>query len=468
MRDILYDLKRTLTGKFTIILLVIIVLITAAFAYGTSANISSSSPSATARVLPGVFETHSGYNTTELAINGYGKPISGLAVSIELYNFSSAKHVYINGTTNSHGYFNKSMPNTAHNYSGYKYIRNYVKGVSSGYAFGGIMPSSSEIKMLRVANPSSKVHYNLFIYYASANNTPMPKENIYYAITDSTYNGATLNESSMISYGSIHGGYYKTVALPLNSTAKNALINVEIFNSTNSKQPTMSYGNVLYSAVSSSSLLEPALSIAYLFLIPLLGIFSAYFYYSKDKASGVLESTIIRPVTKGRLFFSRFLGNALSFVIAILIAETVAELIIYKYTGSLLSSGTFLTIFLGYSIEAIAFAGIIYLISQFLKSQGAILGSGLGLYFILGVFWTTIPMVLAIYVFHINLALRSSLSTINAISAISPSFYPTMLIEYHTGLYTSFGITLFSVVAVGIIWLTVPVISAFLLARTRD
>ena len=508
MRDFIYDFTRTFTGKFTIIMIVLIILITAALAFASGSSISSSSgpaPGSVSYVMPEIYQSGGHTFVSDLAVNGYGQPVSGLSISSLIYNASDAtgplnstNSYYLNGTTNSYGFYNSSV---SANWTSvqYSYSDEYVSGlnISSATAyyenfsgkisfypnfnFNGAFPADSSIPgpsyfyMFPVANSSSTSHQNLFIYYASPSGTYMPSEKIYYRVDNSSLSFPNYHSSKLTYYKTTGGIKSTVISVPLNKTAENNYVTVELFNLTGDFNAG-TFG-VLYKTVSAGAVLESSLTLPFEFLIPILGIFSAYFYYGKDKASGVLESIIARPVTKGRIFMSRFTAGSASFLVALLVAGAMADLIIFRYTGSWISTHTFFSIVLGYTAEAMAFSGIIYLASQYIKAQGGLLGMGIGIFFIMVLFWGLIIDILLVET-HVNLALKSSVVLYLALSAISPSFIPTLASDLNTGTYSaitgssllasSVGINAFSVVGVALVWIIVPFVISFLLARSRD
>ena len=511
MRDFIYDLRRTLTGKFTIVMIVLIVLATVGIAYAAVSFSSGSStpPGSEAYVYPAVFKTPSGYNVTDFVANGYGQPVAGLKIDSSLVNttFNKTTATYgtkmdnLSGTTNGYGYFNKTISLSAGNYSEYEYYPLYISGINVSAEFqnpvieknttsGGIDDFNSAVWqstsnqsvyfIAKVANPSSKTISNIEIYYASANGSAMPDANLYYYVQNTSNNNPQPTPTNMIFYGEIGGFHNKVFTLPLNATANGLNEIIELFPPTGGTQPLVMLTSAeLYSSTSSGALLEAILQVPYEFLIPILGIFSAYFYYGKDKASGVLESIITRPVTKGRIFASRFIGGAMSFLVALVVAEALSDIIIYRYTGYLLSSSYFFSILGGYLVEAIAFSGLIYLVSQFIKSQGGILGTGIGLFFVMVLFWSDL-MALVLFALHVDSAVKSGVVAALALDTISPSTFPSLVIDLRSGVYgstlgigsgylaSSVGITMVSVVLVGLAWLLIPALASFFLARSRD
>ncbi len=506
MRDFIYDFRRTLTGRFTIVMIILIILATLGITYAAVALTSSStsSPGSSAYVMPEIYQSSGGYNITDYVVNGYGQPVQGIAISSSITNSTTHVTSYFNGTSDSSGYlyfhYDSSSPVVTYNYSSryqnglavsntQAYLDTYGNftsfypnfyGISTATAYN-LHNSSAVIYSIKVANPNSKTTSDLMLYYAAPNGALMPSYDLYYNVTGtnsvtfppSTTKGMTLDRT-------VGGSNHYIISLPLNDTANTNFVIVGLFNSTGSFVAG-NYG-VYYTSVSTASILQSALELPYTFLIPIVGIFSSYFYYGKDKTSGVLESVITRPVTKGRLFVSRFVGTSATFFASLLIAVFGADLMLFYFTGSFITTKSLMSIVLGYLVEAIAFSGIMYVISQFVRSQGALLGIGIGIFFLFVFVWGIITDVI-VYFAHINLATTGGYAFSVAMNAVSPNFFPTMILSYDTGIYppsfatfttgsaiaaSSVGITLASVIFAGLFWVIVPSLASFLLARSRD
>ena len=138
MNGFLYDIKRTLTGKFTIIIVILLVLITGLTAYSVGVTSNSSTPGSVAIVMPYMNDTGHNLTISDYAINGYGAPVSGLKISSQLENFTGngTTYVHIKGTTGSNGYFNTTVPyNSSTNYN-YNIYLSYNDGSSVGLRMG--------------------------------------------------------------------------------------------------------------------------------------------------------------------------------------------------------------------------------------------------------------------------------------------------------------------------------------------
>ncbi len=498
MNDFLYDIKRTLFGKFTIIMIVLVVLLSFGLAYSvvSSSPASSAPPSAVATVIPYIYPTHGGFMVVDYAVNGYGKPVSGLSInsSVSNYSYSGKLEVphQLNGITDSKGFVSFYYKTTDESVNSSYYPR-YVYGkVEKGelpgiaYFFGGVgavgfipgepgfgnsnstmsLRSSNYVFIVPVKTPNSDLPNSFLIYFAGPNSTHPPNMKVYYNVSSNslyTYSSAR-SPNNMTYYKTISGTNNTVVTLPINSTALNNYTNIMIVSTNGSR---MSYNSVFYSVTTPSSMVNSIIQTPFEFLIPILGIFSAYFYYGKDKVSGVLDSIIVRPVTKGRIFFSRFLASAFSFFVALILSLALIDFLVYRFTYTALSSTSFFGIFLGYFAVALAYAGIIYLVSQFTRSQGAILGLGIGMLFLfIPLIWETIVGFI-VSLLNINLAVAGSYNWILSLSSISPSFIPTLVTYFRTGLYSSY-VTIYSLILIGIVWACVPGVISFFMARNRD
>lgn len=513
IRDFLYDLRRTLTGRFTIVMALFIILATVGLTYASaSSGTSSAAPQATAYILPNVYSTNGSYEITDLAVNGYGVPVPNLAISSWVYlpgafnnttrTYDSGTFHYLNGTTDSGGFvswpFSSSSTYFYYNYT-YQYISGYSVGKTDGYfsdtsTGGNFYPGSTSAStygsrngtlfyVMKVSNKSSQSSNNVMVYYAAPQGATMPQVDAYYIVYNGSGQIITPTPSSpagMIQFKSMGGANLYVFGIPLNSTASNKYVTIALFNGND----TVVGGTTgqFYTTVSTGEYLVSILNIPFEFLIPIIGIFSAYFYYGKDKASGVLESVITRPVTKGRILVSRYVGTSATFLISLVVALGLADLVLYLHTGSFIQRNYFISMLMGWTVMAIAFSGIMYLVAQFIKSQGAQLGIGIGLFILLVFMWNLVVTELLL-LFHANMATTSGYLLEMELSAISPLFYPTMMLAYNSGVYppstlgfnigssysaASLGINLVSVIAIGLVWVVVPAFISFMLARSRD
>jgi ABC-2 type transport system permease protein len=492
MNGFLYDIKRTLSGKFTIILILLLVLITVATAYGAGISAETAAPAQTDIVLPYVNDTGGIIHVSDYVINGYGQPVSGLSITSSIGNNTANIIKNYTGNTDSHGYLNFTVNSSSPGFY-YIYTCQYRNGNPLMYhnneiiyyngKMGQFQSSSSidpcystyfndsfepvyAVILKDKANPS-QISTMVYVPYinSSVNNQPL-----YISYNISTmYEGNNANNAGTGNITEMAHPGVLIITPPLTTKDLDKHVNFFISNKTEEIVPGVSY---TYTYIKPGVALQNGLAIYFgILLIPIMAIFSAYFYYSKDKTSGVLESIIARPITKGKLMISRFAGNSVSFLVGLLISFGLADIILKHYTGVYISSGTFATMLLGYLVEAVGFAGLIYLITQFEKTQGQILGTGIGLLFILGFMWTTVSEAI-LFIFHIT-STTHFLKDLLVLDSISPSYFPDIIADYHLGVYSSIsassaGINIYSVALIGLAWILIPSLLALYFARKRD
>lgn len=492
MNGLLYDIKRTLFGKFTIILIVLLVLIMGLTAYGVGVSSDKAQPANTAIVMPYLNQTGDCIHVSDYVINGYGNPVSGLHIKSSLMNATHSPITNNAGTTNSAGYLNFTVKNSSKifTYSYYQYYRSgselgfgesmtYDNGTlssftanSNSYPFYLIQFSDNKypLYLVNLKDTSNPALVSTMVYNPNYTSSDHPQ--IYYNISSNqNTNPFNFNKANTTHYGTAVSN--KFIIKPSLTTADfGKYVNIYAVNKTDSMlTPAFQYQ---YTYLKPGVLLQSELAVFFgVLLIPIMGIFSAYFYYSKDKTSGVLESIISKPITKGKIMISRFAGNSTSFLIGLLISFGLADIILYHYTGVFISSKTFTVILLGYLVEAIGFAAIVYLVSQFEKTQGQVLGTGIGLLFVVGFMWPTVITGGILFLLHVKSTGIAYFKDLLILDSISPAYFPDLLADYILGSYSTFkasavGINIYSVTAVGLVWVLVPSILSLYFARKRD
>ena len=213
------------------------------------------------------------------------------------------------------------------------------------------------------------------------------------------------------------------------------------------------------------------------FFVPLMAILVGYLTYGRDRASGVLESVIVRPVTKIGAMSSRYIATMSAILLSIAISIFVVDLFMNYYFDAFVSIGIVLNVIWGLAVEAAAFLGIMYILSHVLKGQGGILGIGIALFLVLVLFWSLLIMpLILIEVFHYVIGSPAYTHAQTVMFYINPGSYMSLmetisLNELSSSLgqsVSTYGITAVNVVVAGILWIVVPLGIAIYLARSRD
>ena len=482
MRPIVYEIRRTLTSKFVIIMIIAIVGLSSLLAYESGSTYSPSPVSSIPQLSTGFYMSGSNITVVGYAHDAYGNPVSGIKVSYEyngtIYNSTSASNGFANSTiptgTASHGTINVSYSYTT--------FRKSKEGHTGDLSFGPSLKWSGLQVLPGIVDPSNTTRFGIQLFYVGPNGSTSPSLNVY------VYNISLTATKILTSYSynrSVSGftvlNLFPTVK-GVNSTDRYGLA---VTNSTGSflfVYPSQSGGLPLtdYTPMTQStlqSLVYAGTSEILGFLIPILAVFAAYLTYGKDRTNGVLESVLKRPVTRGGLITSRFLSNSVSIVVAVGLAMIFSDLIIHHYFGMYLSTTFSLYFVWTYVVEGISFLALVYMFSHIAKSQGAVLGAAIALFVVLDLFWSIIPIA-------ILAALKISTSSTAYVSAsvgfdyASPAGYSILVQTMFTDKFgiissstidpSAFGIIAPFLIIAGILWMSVPFVIAYYLAKNRD
>ncbi len=340
-----------------------------------------------------------------------------------------------------------------------------------------------------IVSPTNRSNFGFMVFYIGHNGSSSPQISI---IVRATSSSSQLSDNANYTY------YYNMSSVsiakiypPITSGDRNMSFIVSVMGS-NGKimlintgvgkyTPFMDLFRLsIYTPITQSRLqslvFSGAASILGLF-IPILAIFVAYLTYGKDRTSGVLESVLKRPVTRGELITTRFISNALAIFIAGSLAMIVTDLIYNHYLHMYFAPLFIVDLIWTYLVEGVAFIALVYLISHVVKSQGALLGAAIGIFVVMDLFWSIIPIAV-ISALGISSS-SSSYVTLNILfDYISPAGYSNLVQSLITGKLGSFGgisinpssygITDIALAVAGFLWMIVPFVLAYLLARYRD
>jgi ABC-2 type transport system permease protein len=212
--------------------------------------------------------------------------------------------------------------------------------------------------------------------------------------------------------------------------------------------------------------------------VPLMAVLVAYGSYGKDKATGVLESVLTRPVTRRGLALSRYVSILLSISVALVATMAVMEAISKAMLGSILSPA-----FAAYTVgslivEAAAFIGIVMLLSHVLKSSGSIVGLGVGLWILLDFFWGLLILIAALAL-GVQIGSGNYLGLTVRSAFFNPAQFYVLVGDFLNGLSISssfgtqipispatYGLTPYSIALTGLFWVLVPA-GIFLYSSSR-
>ena len=483
MRPIVYEIRRTLTSKFVIIMIIAIVGLSSLLAYEAGSTYSPSPVSSAPQLTTGYYMSGSSVVMVGYAHDAYGNPVSGIKVS---YDYNGTTY---NSTSASNGFANYTIPagnvssGTVHVSYTYTTLRKSIEVHSTPVSFSSSPGSSGLYVTAGIVNPSNSTMFGLELFYVGTNGTASPSLDVYVY----NYSLPVSDISTNYSYKHSFSGFTVLNIFPTVTGANRTdLYKVEVTNSSGyTMYPPHSSQSPVFPLTDYTPMTQSTLqSLVYAgtseilgFLIPILAVFAAYLTYGKDRTNGVLESVLKRPVTRGGLITSRFLSNSVSIVVAVGLSMIFSDLIIHHYFGMYLSTTFSLYFVWTYVVEGISFLALVYMFSHIAKSQGAVLGAAIALFVVLDLFWSIIPIA-------ILAALKISTNSTAYVSAsvgfdyASPAGYSTLVQTMFTGKFgiissstidpSAFGITAPFLIVAGILWMAVPFAIGYYLAKNRD
>ena len=494
MRPITYEIKRTLTSKFVIIMIVAIVGLASLLAYENGSTFSTVNVPTTPELTTGYYIN--GQNLTMVGYfhDAYGHPIDHITAYYEYNN------TFYSSAANKYGFANATIPaiptgkpvTVLVNFT-YERFRQPVSSPQTAFQINALNLFSGLMVVNEIFNPANKSNLGMLAFYVGSGGSTAPPITFYISSINlsriSSVNPASLEANSTFSI--TLSGFVETTIFP-QVTAADRGMNYSVvatnttgafiaFTTSSDTSPVGILGPLsLYTKLSQSDLqglVFSGTSQILGFLIPILAIFAAYLTYGKDRTTGVLESVLKRPITRGEIIFSRFISNSVAIIGAVALSMLFSDLIINHYLGSYLSAYFDVYFIWTYVVEGLSFLALVYLFSHLVKSQGALLGAAIAIFVVWDLFWTIIPIAI-LSALGIGSSTNTYLSAEVLFNYISPAGYGSLVQTFFTGkigLISStsinpalFGINVPLLITAGILWMVVPFAIAFSLAVKRD
>lgn len=483
MRPVFYEIKRSTTSRFSVLMIVVIIGLSALISY--EAGSLSSGRSAAGRSISEISGYYSDGNSLTILTLFYdqnGKPTTGINATVAMNGHTST------GQSTSPGVYRFELTTTdpvskvALNYS-YKMFGFTTTSTASISVNTTLQDFSGYTITSGILSQKNSSNLGFMIFYVGENGSLSPSVKTYIVPTDLLANNFSSFSDNYSAVYTLSNFRYTAVFPSLQGNITGKLYSVVVTSNTSIPIPTLQFIGPLsiYSPFTpkdiESSFFSAEGSLLAIF-IPLLAVFMAYFTYGKDRATGVLESIIKRPITRGEAIRSRFFANSVVIASSIVAAIVISDLISHRYFHAYMPLSFLLYISWAYSVIGISFLAISYLFSHLVKSQGALLGGLIGLFLVFGLFWTVIfEVVMAV------LSISPSSTTYVASSVLfnylSPSGYPSLVQLFFTeriGQITqslsvnpaAFGVTPLYLFIAGVLWIAVPFVIAHELAIKRD
>jgi ABC-2 type transport system permease protein len=521
MNPLIYDIKRVFLSKSVLILMALMILLSFFLLASFSTTTTSQESFANMQVLTW-YDSSGSYHFLAFAWNTYGQPVSSTSFQINMTAAAcpSDSTYTASGVTNANGEANLTIyaPVDA-DYSVCVSWSQQASSVSSEYTtpyenFAGgnntaippgqvvgingeglstVLVNGNFIQQEVLANwagayGSSPTNYP--IYYQFLNNTDQCSLNSGVACV-SNFNPTAYSEANMQRLYDM-SGYFETLRLPplpagIEVNSSNIIIGLFYPNGTAvniveySTSGLYQQNSLVTVSQGNQTVLAFFAGIFGLF-IPLVAILGAYNSYGKDRTSGVLESVLAQPISRRDLSISRFVSTFVAMAIATSIAMGVVDGIYHYYTGAFFDPTLLLISAAAFFVELASFTAIMMLFSRIIRSSGLLVGLGIGLFLLFGLFWSLI-------IDLVELALNPHNVNFTQITIIGeftdPSSFVALVDTYVThslsggGIFgivgfslpispSNYGITVFSLVATAVLWIAIPLAAFLYLSIKKD
>lgn len=491
MRPVVYEIERSLTNRFSIVLIVAIIGLSALIAY--EEGVSSTSHTArisTINEIAGYYVTGNGLMLISYFYDQNGNPAKDISAS------TSLNGTVYPGTESSPGTMNFNIVAPAkdridHGTSVY---------LTLNYSYKSSFGLSTRTNTSMTVNVVNTKYSGLEV--AGGISDPQNSSSLGFLLF---YVGPTGNHTSPsldVNLAPVVSGVLSTSYVWEHQYSY--FTHISVFPSLGSSAVNRTYGLYIKSSYSSTvyfkapigplSLYKPSTistvetaffsgeSSLLMIFIPLLAVFMAYFTYGKDRVTGVLETVIKRPITKGGAIRSRFLANSVVVTLSIVAAVVISALISYHYFKILMPASFILQVSWAFSIVGISFLAIAYFFSHLLKSPGSLLGALIAVFMIFGLFWSVIFDVI-VSAFSIATGTSFYITLQVLFDYANPAGYASLFQLFIThdlggglGAFgtsqsinpANFGVTPTLLIVSAILWVGIPFIMAQQLAIKRD
>lgn len=479
-----HDFVRTMTSRSVVLSMAVIIALSFALVplIGAATNPGAFSTGGTT-VLS--FYTGSGYRFTAYSYNTYGQPVIGTNVNVTIGD-ATGEHSSA-ATTNSSGLASWTLQAGSQGTQVSFSVAIDGQAGSQGVFPPGMNPgeilSIGGTPITTVVDPANSSQRTVLFIYEGPNGTLPTMYRVYYSYGGQQTPGTQVMNATRMTLLGAPTSFVSTFKLP--PAPRNATqMNVGAFESSPPYYLVAGYSEQTVGGSltppSPSELFSSFASTVLAIAVPLMAIMVAYNSYGKDRATGVIESVLARPVTRRSLGLSRYLSFVLAGSVALIVTVAVVEAISLALLGVALPVNFALSTTGSLIVEAAAFTGIVMLLSQVIKSQGSMILASVGLWVMLDLFWTVVVFfasaVLGVQIGsgdYLGLSIRSSF--------FNPAQFYSLVGEYLNGISittgaggaipispATYGLSPLTLSLTGAFWILAPLLGFLYLVARRD
>jgi ABC-2 type transport system permease protein len=427
------------------------------------------------------------YHLLAYSYNSYGQPVLGTAVNVTLAD-ESGRHTSAE-STNSSGFASWALsgePGTGQ-VSFDVTVKGLISGISESESFpvltSGDVFQLSGNPLASVVDPSNSSRSDVLFVYEGPNGTLPTDYKVYYSFGNTSGPTVTEPTEAQMTFLGVPTSYVTTFRLPPVPSSV-VLVTLGSFGESGTNTIFSSFSpkmqTVTSSSLSANSVFSSFTASILALVVPLMAILVAYGSYGKDKATGVLESVLSRPVTRRGLAPSRYVSLILSISVALVVTMGVMEALSQLLIGSALSLAFATYTVLSLIVEAAAFVAILMLISHVIKSSGGLIGVGVGLWVLLDFFWSVIILVVA-FSMGIQIGSGNYMGLTIDSAFFNPAQFYGLIADFINGVSVTsssggavpispatYGLTPYTIGLAGALWVIAPAALMLYIASKRD
>lgn len=490
MRPIFYEMRKTATNWKFVLIVGLLVLFTALIIYSSARPVTAGGGFVNDNSA--VFYNNGTYYADSYVYNGYGAPVKNANVGVSLVSFgaigtsTTIKNWTL--TSGSNGFANFTFPeSTAPQNSSKTISYTLMFNISSPGAsqFGSSysvasLPNAynqqkSQYFLSSVVNKNNPYIPNLMIQYLSYNHSMSPPVSLYYYYPGNLgYPVFSAINSSWVNAGNYSS--FTSIIVQPNFNANQSYVDVAL----TYRGSNLTIGSTLVQYTSpSASIFENAyfsgVSTLAVFMMSIGGVVGGYVAFGKDKATGVLDNVLARPIKRSNIILSRYAASGSIVVIMSLVLGAVDYFIIALLYGIYLPLGFLLAISGGLAVTSLAFLGLTFLFSNITRSTGTIIALSILLLVFYIFAWQLVELILPLS-FGLFPGSREFASMELVLSYLSPYNFSSLAYSLTNSSYSGgFGVSYLSVglnwvtlTIYGALWILVPIGLAHYLYKNRD
>ncbi len=479
-----YDFARTMRSKSILVSMVVMILLSLALVpivkLAASQTFTSSGGTAVLAYNPGTE-----YHFLAYSYNTYGQPVIGTRVNLTVTDSGGTHN--LGAATNSSGFASWTLAAGQSSTPVVYDLRVGGEGVGGGTLPPAMKPG--EVFMMGgqalalVVDPADSSKRGVLFTYEGPNGTMPSMYGVYYSFEALASTGGSMPEISKMTFlGSPTAvvSIFSLPEIPSNVTT----VSIAAFAPDGSLVSGSQYSTGSIGGPAAPPTPEEAFtsfsSTILALVVPLMAILVAYNSYGKDRATGVIESILSRPVTRRSLGMSRYLAFVVSITLALTVTMGMMELISLSLLGKATSAPFAVSTVASLAVESAAFVGIVMLLAQITKSQGNMLLVAAGLWIVLDFFWSVLT-VLAASLLGVQLGSGNYLGLTIQSSFFNPAQFYTLVAGYLNGISitssgggsipispATYGINPYTLALTAAFWVLAPLLVFLRLVSTRD